>query len=573
MENLQNISLNPVLERLPKHLWQYISPQPYDQYTAIDQATWRFVMHRNIKYLKDIAHESYIEGLKQTGIGVDKIPDMYGMNRILKSIGWAAVSVNGFIPPAVFMEFQAYQVLVIATDIRHRSQLTYTPAPDIIHEAAGHAPIIANAEYAEYLRRFGALGAKAIGSTHDYEMYEAIRHLSQLKEMNSTDVTAVEEAETRIKDLQRSEQQTSELQAIRNLHWWTVEYGLIGAIEQPKIYGAGLLSSIAESHSCLQKSVAKIPLSLETVHQGFDITQPQPHLFVTPNFAHLSVVLESFADSMSLRRGGVEGVQKLIDSQQLGTIELSSGLQITACFTDYILDQDELAYVQTTGPTALSYRDQELIGHGTSAHPEGYGTALGPLKGITTALEEMSPAQLEEFGIFEGKKVCLNFESGIEVNGQVVTGTRDVRGKILIVEFRECTVRLGDRILFAPSWGKYHLGVGKTVVAAYAGAADPNRMPIEHPPLQPSEIPVLDSYEIGLDAFLKSLQMLHSVHLTSEKYHALVDQALQEYSEEIVLLEELYRKGREAGLKIPIRLQDQINKRILQQPDLLTLYP
>ena len=69
---------------------------------------------------------------------------MYGMNRILKSIGWAAVAVKGFIPPAVFMEFQAYQVLVIATDIRPRSQLTYTPAPDIIHEAAGHAPIIAN---------------------------------------------------------------------------------------------------------------------------------------------------------------------------------------------------------------------------------------------------------------------------------------------------------------------------------------------------------------------------------------------------------------------------------------------
>ena len=34
---------------------------------------------------------------------------------------------------------------------------------------------------------------------------------------------------------------------IRNLHWWTVEYGLIGQIGNPKIYGAGLLSSIGES--------------------------------------------------------------------------------------------------------------------------------------------------------------------------------------------------------------------------------------------------------------------------------------------------------------------------------------
>jgi phenylalanine-4-hydroxylase len=39
----------------------------------------------------------------------------------------------------------------------------------------------------------------------------------------------------------------SEMAQIRNLHWWTVEYGLIGTLDNPKIYGAGLLSSIGES--------------------------------------------------------------------------------------------------------------------------------------------------------------------------------------------------------------------------------------------------------------------------------------------------------------------------------------
>ena len=79
---------------------------------------------------------------------------MYGMNRILKEIGWAAVAVDGFIPPNAFMEFQAYKVLVIASDIRQLENIEYTPAPDIIHEAAGHAPIIANPDYAEYLTTF-----------------------------------------------------------------------------------------------------------------------------------------------------------------------------------------------------------------------------------------------------------------------------------------------------------------------------------------------------------------------------------------------------------------------------------
>jgi phenylalanine-4-hydroxylase len=64
---------------------------------------------------------------------------MYGMNRILTEIGWAAVAVDGFNP--TFMEFQAYNVLVIASDIRQLEHIEYTPAPDIIHEGAGHAPL------------------------------------------------------------------------------------------------------------------------------------------------------------------------------------------------------------------------------------------------------------------------------------------------------------------------------------------------------------------------------------------------------------------------------------------------
>ena len=76
-------------------------------------------MRKNIQYLSKTAHESYVEGLKKTGIEIDQIPSMYGMNRILKKIGWAAVAVDGFIPPNAFMEFQAYKVLVIG--FRHQT--------------------------------------------------------------------------------------------------------------------------------------------------------------------------------------------------------------------------------------------------------------------------------------------------------------------------------------------------------------------------------------------------------------------------------------------------------------------
>lgn len=463
---------NPLIDRLPKHLKQFIKPQDYEDYTPINQAVWRYVMRKNVDYLSKVAHNSYLDGLKKTGLEIENIPNMYGMNRILKEIGWAAVAVDGFIPPNAFMEFQAYNVLVIASDIRQLEHIEYTPAPDIIHEGAGHAPIIANPEYAEYLRRFGEIGCKAISSHKDYEMYEAIRLLSILKEAEGTPKQEIEAAEKAVEDLQNDMGEMSEMAQIRNLHWWTVEYGLIGTVENPKIYGAGLLSSIGESAWCMTDAVKKIPYSIEAAAQTFDITKPQPQLFVTPDFAYLSQVLEEFANTMGLRTGGLSGIKKLIDSAALGTIELSTGLQVSGVFTNVIEHEGKPIYIQTTGKTALSYREKELVGHGTQTHAEGFGSPIGKLKGINLAIEDMSPRDLRAYDIYEAESVTLEFEGDITVKGEIITGSRNLQGEIILISFKNCTVTQGDKILFQPEWGTYDMAVGKKVVSAFSGPAD-----------------------------------------------------------------------------------------------------
>lgn len=465
---------NPLIDRLPKHLKQFIKPQVYEDYTPINQAVWRYVMRKNVDYLSKVAHSSYLEGLQKTGIEVDNIPSMYGMNRILKEIGWAAVAVDGFIPPNAFMEFQAYNVLVIACDIRQLEHIEYTPAPDIIHEGAGHAPIIANPEYAEYLRRFGEIGCKAISSARDYELYEAIRLLSILKEAEDTPEEEIKKAEEQVDFLQNNMGELSEMSRIRNLHWWTVEYGLIGTVDNPKIYGAGLLSSIGESSWCMTDNVKKIPYDISAADQSFDITKPQPQLYVTSDFAQLSQVLEEFANKMALRTGGLSGIQKLINSKALGTIELSTGLQISGVFNNVIEDEGKPVYVQTTGKTALSYREKELVGHGTEYHAEGFGSPIGKLKGINLAIEEMSPRDLRAYDIYEGEQVTLEFEGNIKVVGEIVTGTRNLQGEILLIKFKNCTVTHNDTILFKPEWGIYDMAVGKKVISAFSGPADVN---------------------------------------------------------------------------------------------------
>ena len=466
---------NPIIDQLPDHLKQYIKPQNYESYTAINQSVWKYVMRSNISFLKKHAHDFYITGLEKACISADKIPSMYGMNRILKDIGWAAVAVDGFIPPSAFMEFQSYNVLIIASEIRQLQNIEYTPAPDIIHESAGHAPFLAHPEYSEYLRRFGQIGSKAISSSHDWEMFIAIRDLSILKETVGSTKQEIDISLEKVLQLQNTNKEFSEIELIRNIHWWTVEYGLIGNLEDFKIYGAGLLSSIGESKWCLDKKVVKKPYSLEAAYQRFDITKPQPQLFVIPNFSHLSKVIEELADQMSLRKGGIDGLKKLINSKQLGTIELSTGLQISGVFNDCISNPNnnkKAAYLATNSKTALSYRNKELIGHSIKYHSSGFGSPIGKLKKSNLAIEDMSPSDLELFGIIEGKKTSLKFESGVIVKGTIITGIRNVFGKILLISFKDCLVTFENQILFQPDWGVYDMAVGNKITSAYSGCAD-----------------------------------------------------------------------------------------------------
>ncbi len=539
---------NPVLDKLPAHLQQYIKPQDYDEYSAIDQAVWRYVMRKNVDYLSKVAHASYLDGLQKTGISINHIPNMYGMNRILKEIGWAAVAVDGFIPPSAFMEFQAYNVLVIASDIRQLDHIEYTPAPDIIHEGAGHAPIIANPEYSEYLRRFGEIGSKAISNAKDYELYEAVRHLSIIKEAHGTPQDEIDKAEKHIEDLQNNMGEPSEIALIRNLHWWTVEYGLIGTPENPKIYGAGLLSSIGESAWCMTDKVKKKPYSIDAAYTSFDITQPQPQLFVTPDFAYLSQVLEEFANTMALRKGGLSGIKKLIASKELGTIELSTGLQISGNFDSVIEHEDKPVFFQAKGPTALSFRDKELVGHSIKQHASGFGSPLGKLKGMNLAIEDMSPLDLKAYNIFEGQQISLEFEGHIKIAGEIITGTRNLQGDIILVTFKDCTVTHKDKVLFKSKEELYSMAVGQDIASAYNGPADLNSFDlVTHEVSSMTIKPEGNASQTQLEQFYEQVRHFREGKNITISRHKVFEAIRENYPSDWLLPVELYELAKENG--------------------------
>lgn len=463
---------NPQVAKLPDHLRQFVVNQEYDNYTPVDHAVWRYVMRKNLAYLSQVADDSYLKGLEKTGITIDSIPNIKDMNSILGKIGWGCVCVDGFLPPSSFMEFQAYKVLVIAADIRQIEHIEYTPAPDILHEAAGHAPIIADPTYAEYLRMFGEIGSKAISSAKDFELYEAIRHLSIIKEDPNTKEQDIVQAEEDIDAIQSNMGEPSEMAQIRNLHWWTVEYGLIGDLSDPKIYGAGLLSSIGESESCMKDEVRKIPYTIDAAQQAFDITEPQPQLYVTPSYTHLTKVLEEFANTMALRRGGLEGLQKAIASNNTCTVEYSSGLQVSGVFNNVICDNDQIIYLSTSSPTALAWQNKELVRHDKSYHAHGFSSPVGNLKNTSTPLEQLSIDELTELGIEAAKVVTLNFESGVEVKGKLINLLKNRKGLNMILSFEGCSVTYKGEVLFQPEWGIYDMALGESIVSVFSGAAD-----------------------------------------------------------------------------------------------------
>ncbi|MBO8162666.1 MAG: aromatic amino acid hydroxylase [Brevibacillus sp.] len=477
------------LVRVPVHLRQFVVEQHYERYTPIDHAVWRYVMRQNRNYLGQRAHSAYLEGLRTSGIGVERIPKISEMNECLAQIGWGAVTINGFIPAVAFFDFQAHGILPIACDIRTYDHIAYTPAPDIIHEAAGHAPIIKDEKYRTFLKIFGEIGSKALSSREDYEVYEAIRRLSVVKEDPSATPEEVAEAEADLERKVAAVTEVSEAAQVSRLYWWTVEYGLIGELDDPQIYGAGLLSSVGESISCMKEDVKKLPFSLKAcIETDFDITKPQPQLFVCKDFDELIEAVREFSKTMAFSVGGTESLRKALQMGQVSTSVYSSGLQVSGVLSELEYDAaGEAVYLKTSGPTALAVNDKELPGHGKSYHREGFGSPIGLLADEPTPLESFSDAQLAEKGIVVDETVTLTFASGVQVSGKVAYIRRE-NDKVVLIGFDDCTVRYGEKTLFRSEWGTFDMAVGAKIVSVFAGAAD--REAFETGTHQPSAVQI-----------------------------------------------------------------------------------
>ena len=467
--------------RVPTHLRRFVVEQDYSQYTAIDQAVWRFVLLQTHSRLVQTAHPAYEKGLAATGISIDRIPSIAEMNDKLSHFGWGAVCVDGFIPPRTFQEFQACGILPIAGAMRTCEHLAYTPAPDIIHEAAGHAPILPDPVYAAYLRRIGDLGRKAFTLPEEDRVYRAIYALSEAMENPARSAGEVTRIEGELEAALGGASEPSEAARLSRLYWWTADYGLVGPLSDYKIYGAGLLSSLGESHSCHAAEVAKLPLDEGCMDVSYDITRPQPRLFVTPSFEALHELLDCVERGLAIQIGGEVALARAIRSRDLASVHFSSGACVIGVLEQAGPSLSSPAWLTFDGPGALAWDGSIGVRH-PLRWQDGFCVVLGRLA-QGAALERLSDGAIDRLRDPSTGRSTFEFASGARVAGHLVRTARHADGRLMHAELSD--VRLSLPGASPVHVARYSLVAAGDAVSAHAGAVDPAYHPsAEGPPIR-----------------------------------------------------------------------------------------
>jgi len=193
----------------PPHRADWTIDQDWDSYTPAEHAVWRTLYERQARLLPGRACDEYLAGMRALPIGPEAIPDFRRLSDVLMArTGWQVVAVPGLVPPEVFFEHLANRRFPAGQFIRRADQLDYIEEPDVFHDVFGHVPMLMHPVLADYLQAYGKGGLRA-------QRLDALDQLSRV-------------------------------------YWFTVEFGLVAQHEGLRIYGAGIVSSLAETQFSLE---------------------------------------------------------------------------------------------------------------------------------------------------------------------------------------------------------------------------------------------------------------------------------------------------------------------------------
>ena len=228
--------------------------QGWENYSQAEHDVWITLYERQTAMLPGRACDPFLKGLDALDLHRAGIPDFARINEELKRLtGWTVVAVPGLVPDAVFFDHLANRRFPAGQFIRRADQLDYLQEPDVFHDVFGHVPMLTDPTFADYMEAYGKGGQRALG--------------------------------------------LGQLHNLARLYWYTVEFGLLETPAGLRIYGAGIVSSRAESIFALDDpSPNRLGFDLERVMRTpYRIDDFQQVYFVIPSLqALLDATLADF---------------------------------------------------------------------------------------------------------------------------------------------------------------------------------------------------------------------------------------------------------------------------------------
>lgn len=228
--------------------------QGWSAYTEAEHQVWITLYERQTALLPDRAADPFLKGLEALDLHRSGIPDFRRINVELNRLtGWSVVAVPGLVPDEVFFDHLANRRFPAGQFIRKPDELDYLQEPDIFHDVFGHVPMLTDPVFADYMAAYGRGGQRAM--------------------------------------------QRGQLANLARLYWYTVEFGLLQTPRGARIYGAGIVSSHAESIFALDDpSPNRLGFDLERVMRTpYRIDDFQQVYFVVPSLqALLDATLQDF---------------------------------------------------------------------------------------------------------------------------------------------------------------------------------------------------------------------------------------------------------------------------------------
>ena len=223
--------------------------QGWSDYTAEEHAVWKTLYERQSRLLPGRACDEFIRGMQDLPIGPDQIPDFEQLSEVLaKRTGWQVVAVPGLVPDDVFFEHLANRRFPSGQFIRKPHELDYLEEPDVFHDVFGHVPLLMNPVMAEFIQAYGKGGLRA--------------------------------------------NQRGVLDKLARVYWYTVEFGLVRQPEGLRIYGAGIVSSSAETVFSVEDSSPN--------RIGFELERVMRTLYRIDDFQETYFVLDKLDDLLAL---------------------------------------------------------------------------------------------------------------------------------------------------------------------------------------------------------------------------------------------------------------------------------